>query len=47
MNMGYGTLIIRHTDFEGTKHEPIIYTNYLEANATNGANTVVQMFEER
>ena len=46
MNMGYGTLIIRHTDFEGTKHEPIIYTNYLEANATNGANTVVQMFEE-
>lgn len=45
-DMGRGTLIIRYTDEQGVKHEPEIYTNYLEANATTGADTVVKLFEE-
>ena len=28
------------------KHEPEIYTNYLEANATTSADTIVRLFEE-
>lgn len=45
-NMRHGTLIIRYTDFEGVKHDPVIYTDYLAANATTGANTKVELFEE-
>ena len=44
--MGRGTLIIRYTDEKGIKHDPEIYTNYLAANATTGADTVVKLFEE-
>ena len=46
MDMGRGTLIIRYTDEQGVKHEPEIYTNYLEANATTSADTIVRLFEE-
>lgn len=45
-NMGRGALIIRYTDEKGIKHEPEIYTNYLAANATTRADTVVKLFEE-
>ncbi len=46
MNFGRGVLIIRYTDHNNIKAEPIIYTNYLEANASVGADTKVQLFEE-
>jgi len=46
MNFGRGTLIIRYTDYNNVKSEPIIYTNYLEANVSPGANTKVQLLEE-
>ena len=45
-DMGRGTLIIRYTDEKGVPHTPEIYTNYLEANATTSADTVVKLFEE-
>ena len=45
-NMRHGTLIIRYTDFEGVKHDPVIYTDYLAANARTGTNTKVELFEE-
>ena len=45
-DMGRGTLIIRYTDEKGIKHEPEIYTDYLAANATTSADTVVRLFEE-
>lgn len=45
-NFGKGTLIIRYTDYNNNSSEPQIYTNYLEANATVGADTKVQLFEE-
>ena len=46
MNFGRGVLIIRYTDHNNVQGEPTIYTNYLEANATVGADTKVQLFEE-
>ncbi len=46
MNFGRGALIIRHTDYNNTKSDPTIYTNYLEANTSVGADTKVQLFEE-
>lgn len=46
MNFGRGALIIRYTDHNNVKAEPTIYTNYLEANATVGTDTKVQLFEE-
>ncbi len=46
MDFGRGTLIIRHTDHNHKKSDPIIYTNFLEANASIGADTKVQLFEE-
>lgn len=46
MNFGRGVLIIRYTDYKNVQAEPIIYTNYLEANAVVGADTKVQLFEE-
>ncbi len=45
-NFGSGTLIIRHKDYLGKTHEPVIYTNYLEANAKTGVDTRIQLFEE-
>ncbi|MBE6844338.1 MAG: hypothetical protein E7508_01305 [Ruminococcus sp.] len=46
IDFGKGTMIIRHTDHNNNKSEPQIYTNYLEANTSFGANTKVQLFEE-
>lgn len=45
-DFGKGALIIRFTDYENVKGDPVIYTNYLEANAETGADTKVQTFEE-
>ena len=45
-NFKHGTLIIRFTDYEGNVHDPIIYTDYLAANARTGADTKVELFEE-
>lgn len=45
-NFGRGTLIIQYTDYEGVKHDPVIYTNYLAAYSKTGADTRVQLFEE-
>ena len=45
-NFGKGTLIIRHTDHNNVKSDPIIYTNYLEADTIVGTDTKVQLFDE-
>ena len=45
-NFKHGTLIIRHTDFQGKRTDPIIYTDYLKAYARTGADTRVKLFEE-
>ncbi len=45
MDFGRGMLIIRHTDYNN-KTELTYYTNYLEANASVGADDTVQLFEE-
>ena len=45
-NFKHGALIIRFTDHEGKAHDPVIYTDYLAACATTGANTKVELFEE-
>ena len=47
--MGRGTLIINYIGKEGTNSgqmKPIIYTDFLEANARTGADTKVELFEE-
>ena len=44
-DFGRGALIVRKTD-DKNKKERQIYTNYLEASATVGANTRVDLFEE-
>ncbi len=44
-DFGRGALIIRKKD-KNNKKERFIYTNYLEASATVGANTRVDLFEE-
>lgn len=46
MDFGRGTLIIRKTDYNNVTAEPTIYTNYLEANTSVGADTKVELFEE-
>lgn len=46
MNFGKGALIIRHTDHHNVKNEPVVYTNYLEANTYPGVDTKVQLLEE-
>ncbi len=43
---GRGTLIIRHTDYRNDMKDPIIYTNYLLAKGTSGADTKVILNEE-
>ncbi len=45
-NFKHGTLIIQYTDYENKKHEPIVYTDFLKANASTNADTKVQLFEE-
>lgn len=45
-NFGKGTLIIQYTDYQNQKHDPMVYTNFLEANASPNANTVISLFEE-
>lgn len=45
-NFEHGTLIIQYTNAQGEAQDPIIYTDYLAANARTGANTKVQLFEE-
>ena len=45
-NFKHGALIIKFTDHEGKAHDPVIYTDYLAACATTGANTKVELFEE-
>ena len=45
-NFKHGALIIRFTDHEGVRHVPVIYTDFLAACATTGANTKVELFEE-
>lgn len=46
MDFGRGALIIRYTGHNNVKAEPTIYTNYLEANTSVGADTKVQLLEE-
>ena len=45
-NFKRGTLIVRFTDHEGVAHDPVIYTDFLAANVSTGADTRVQLFEE-
>lgn len=45
-NFKHGALIIRYTDYEGKKHTPIVYTDFLAANATTEADTQAVLFEE-
>ena len=45
-NTGRGMLIIRYTNERGEKQTPEIYTNYLAANVSANANTIVKLFEE-
>ena len=45
-NFKHGTLIIKYTDYEGKAHDPIIYTDFLAANALTNENTKVELFEE-
>ena len=44
-DFGRGTLIIRYTDYQNNRHEPTVYTNYLEG-VSQGGDTVVTTFEE-
>ena len=45
-NFKHGTLIIQYTDKAGKRHTPVVYTDFLAANARTGADTRVQLFEE-
>lgn len=45
-SFGHGALIVSYTDYQGKTHDPVIYTDFLAANATTGADTRVQLFEE-
>ena len=44
--MGHGTLIIRHTDYQNHTSDPVIYTDYLAATATQSAAVEVKLCEE-
>ena len=43
---GRGTLIIRKTDYQNCVGEPVIYKDYLAANASNTAAVQVELLEE-
>lgn len=45
-NLGRGALIIRHKDFRDNVGDPVIYTDYLLAKGTTGADTKVILNEE-
>ncbi len=45
-NFKHGALIIQYTDAEGHPQTPVVYTDYLAANARTGADTKVELFEE-
>ena len=44
-NSGRGVLIVKHTDYKN-ESRTVLYTDYLQASASVGANTKVQIFEE-
>ena len=45
-NFGRGTLIVQHTNYQNLKDDPVIYTDYLQAKGTSGADTKVILNEE-
>ena len=45
-NFGRGTLIVRHTDYQNKKGDPVIYVDYLSAVAIQDANVEIQLLEE-
>ena len=45
-DMGCGTLIVRHTDYQNHVSDPVIYTDYLSASVSEGAAVEVQLCEE-
>lgn len=45
-NFGYGTVLIRHTDYQNNVSDATTYTNFLKANTQKDANTTVDLFEE-
>ena len=45
-DMGRGTLIIRHTDYQNRTDDPVIYTDYLAATASQNAAVEVKLCEE-
>lgn len=46
LDFGRGAIITRFTDHNGDKGKPVIYTDFLGANATKNADTQVTLFEE-
>lgn len=45
-DFGHGTLIIRHINHQNLASDPVVYTDYLSANAAEGVDTQVELFEE-
>ncbi len=45
-DFGHGTLIVRHKDYQNALGDPVIYTDYLAAKESYGADTKVELFEE-
>ena len=45
-NFGRGTMITRHRDYQNSLSDPVIYTDFLAAKESYGANTKVEYFEE-
>ena len=45
-NFGLGALIVRHKDYQNNLSDPVIYTDFLAAKESYGANTKVELFEE-
>ncbi len=46
MDFGRGALFVRYTDRNNNQTNVVTYTNFLEANASIGADTKVRLFEE-
>lgn len=46
MNFGRGALIVRKINEENDSDDPVVYTNFLLANASVGADTKIDLFEE-
>ena len=45
-NFYRGALIIRYTDYQNITHDPVIYTDFLQAYVFPFANTKAELFEE-